>query len=201
MPRELSRPSGGRRRAAATAVAAAVAGLLALTPGAARAADGPISAEPSAGAVLTTAPAEVTLGFDAEVDEGQSHVAVLDATGGRLTDAEPTRVGSTRLRLPLRADGAGDYTVAYHVTFADGTTSTGAYRFSAGTGVAPAPLDDAARQASTNVVVDAHGHGIDGFSAFLLFVDGVVLVVVVALLWLRPRGGRARSLRIDESRA
>ncbi|MEV5823918.1 copper resistance CopC family protein [Micromonospora haikouensis] len=153
------------------------------------------------GGVHPPAPAEVTLGFDAEVDEGQSHVAVLDATGGRLTDAEPTRVGSTRLRLPLRIDGAGDYTVAYHVTFADGTTSTGAYRFSAGTGVAPAPLDDAARQASTNVVVDAHGHGIDGFSAFLLFVDGVVLVVVVALLWLRPRGGRARSLRIDESRA
>ncbi|MFI7433695.1 copper resistance protein CopC [Micromonospora haikouensis] len=200
MPRELSRPSGGRRRAAATAVAAAVAGLLALTPGAARAAGDPVSAEPSAGAVLTTAPAEVTLGFGVGVDEGQSHVAVLDATGQRLTDDEPTRVGSSRLRLPVRLDAAGDYTVAYHVTFADGTTSTGAYRFSVGTGVAPAPLDDAARRASTDVVADGHGHGIDGFSAFLLFVDGAVLVVVVALLWLRPRGGRARSLRIDESR-
>ncbi|MFI9639047.1 copper resistance protein CopC [Micromonospora sp. NPDC051925] len=200
MPRELSRPPGGRRRAAAVAVAVAVAGLLAFTPGAARADGGPVSADPPAGAALTAAPAEVTLGFGAGVDEAQSHVAVLDAGGGRLTDAEPVLVGATRLRLPLRVDAAGDYTVAYHVTFVDGTTSTGAYRFSVGTGIAPAPLDAAARRASTDVVVDAHGHGIDGFSAFLLFVDGVVLVVVLALLWLRPRGGRALALRIDESR-
>ncbi|WP_083802153.1 copper resistance protein CopC [Micromonospora sp. ATCC 39149] len=68
--------------------------------------------------------------------------------------------------MPLRVDAPGDYTVAYHVTFADGTAVTGAHRFSVGTGVAPAPLDDAARRASTDVVVDAHGHGIDGFSAF-----------------------------------
>ncbi|WP_328345513.1 copper resistance CopC family protein [Micromonospora sp. NBC_00421] len=200
MPRELSRPPGGRRRAAAVAVAVAVAGLLAFPSGAARADGGPVSTDPPAGAALTAAPAEVTLGFGAGVDEGQSHVAVLDAGGGRLTDAEPVRVGSTRLRLPMHVDAAGDYTVAYHVTFVDGTTSTGAYRFSVGTGVAPAPLDDAARRVSTEVVADAHGHGVDGFSAFLLFVDGVVLVVVLALLWLRPRGGRALALRIDESR-
>lgn len=179
---------------------AAVAGLLALTPGAARADGGLLSADPQAGAVLTAAPAEVTLSFGDGVDEGQSHVAVLDAAGGRLTDAAPTRAGSTRLRLPVALDAAGDYTVAYHVTFADGTTETGAYRFSVGTGVAPAPLDDAARRASTDVMVDAHGHGIDGFSAFLLFVDGVVVVVVIALLWLRPRGGRSMVPRFDEFR-
>ncbi|TDC63638.1 copper resistance protein CopC [Micromonospora sp. KC207] len=199
MPRELSPASGGRRRAAVAAVVAAVAGLFALTPGAARADGGLVSADPPAGAVLTAAPAEVTLDFDAGVDEGQSHVAVLDAASRPVTDTEATRAGSTRLRLPLRLGAPGDYTVAYHVTFADGTSATGAHRFSVGTGVAPAPLDDAARRASADVVVDAHGHGIDGFSAFLLFVDGAVLAAVLALLWLRPRG-RAMVLRVDESR-
>ncbi|NBE79542.1 copper resistance CopC family protein [Micromonospora rubida] len=196
MPRELSLPSGGRRRAAVAAVVAAVAGLLALTPGAARADGGLVSAGPSAGAVLTAAPAEVTLDFDAGVDEGQSHVAVLDVESRTVTDGEPTKAGSTRLRLPVSIGAAGDYTIAYHVTFTDGSTATGAHRFSVGTGVAPAPLDDAARQAGEKVVV-GHGHGIDGFSAFLLVIDGAVLAVALALLWLRPRGGRAASLRLD----
>ncbi|RGC65441.1 hypothetical protein C5N14_28605 [Micromonospora sp. MW-13] len=196
MPRELSLPSGGRRRAAVAAVVAAVAGLLALTPGAARADGALVSADPPAGAVLTTAPAEVTLDFGAGIDEGQSHAAVLDAGSRAVTDAEPTLAGSTRLRLPVRIGAAGDYTIAYHVTFTDGTTATGAHRFSVGTGVAPAPLDDAARRASTDAVA-THGHGIDGFSAFLLVIDGAVLAVALALLWLRPRGGRPMSLRVD----
>ncbi|MFI0795906.1 copper resistance protein CopC [Micromonospora rubida] len=198
MPRELSLPSGGRRRAAVAAVVAAVAGLLALTPGAARADGGLVSADPPAGAVLTVAPAEVTLDFGAGVEEGQSHVAVLDVESRTVTDGEPTRAGSTRLRLPVSIGAAGDYTIAYHVTFTDGSTATGAHRFSVGTGVAPAPLDDAARQAGVDAVADyGHGHGIDGFSAFLLVVDGAVLAVVLALLWLRPRGGRAVSMRLD----
>ncbi|WP_433341593.1 copper resistance CopC family protein [Micromonospora sp. CA-111912] len=196
MPRELSLSSGSRRRAAVVAVVAAVVGLLALTPGAARADGGLVSADPQAGAVLTTAPAEVTLDFDAGVDEGQSHVAVLDVASQTVTDGEPTRAGSTRLRLPVGIGAAGDYTIAYHVTFTDGSTATGAHRFSVGTGVAPALLDDAARQAGVDAVVE-HGHGIDGLSAFLLVIDGAVLAVVLALLWLRPRGGRAVSLRID----
>ncbi|MGW1059060.1 copper resistance CopC family protein [Micromonospora rubida] len=196
MPRELSLPSGGRRRAAVAAVVVAVAGLLALTPGAARADGGLVSADPPAGAVLTAAPAEVNLDFDAGVDEGQSHVAVLDVESRTVTDGEPTRAGSTRLRLPVSIGAAGDYTIAYHVTFTDGSTATGAHRFSVGTGVAPAPLDDAARQAGVDAVAE-HGHGIDGFSAFLLVVDGAVLAVVLALLWLRPRGGRAVSMRLD----
>ncbi|MFF3865826.1 copper resistance protein CopC [Micromonospora sp. NPDC001898] len=196
MPRELSLLSGGRRRAAVVAVVAAVAGLLALTPGAARADGGLVSADPPAGAVLTAAPAEVTLDFDAGVDEGGSHVAVLDVENRTVTDGEPTKAGSTRLRLPVSIGAAGDYTIAYHVTFTDGSTVTGAHRFSVGTGVAPAPLDDAARQAGVDVVVE-HGHGIDGFSAFLLVIDGAVLAVALALLWLRPRGGRAESLRLD----
>ncbi|MER5705514.1 copper resistance protein CopC, partial [Micromonospora sp. NPDC002296] len=153
-------------------------------------------APPPAGGVAAAAPAEVTLDFDAGVDAGESHVAVLDVESRTVTDGEPTKAGSTRLRLPVSIGAAGDYTIAYHVTFTDGSTATGAHRFSVGTGVAPAPLDDAARQAGVDVVVE-HGHGIDGFSAFLLVIDGAVLAVALALLWLRPRGGRAASLRLD----
>ncbi|TDC85667.1 copper resistance protein CopC [Micromonospora sp. KC606] len=196
MPRELTPLPVSRRRAALVGLLATLVGLLALSPGSAQANSGPESADPSAGAVLSTAPAEVTLGFGGSIDEEQSHVAVLDDAGRTVSDGEPRRAGSTRLRLPLRIGAAGDYTVAYHVTFTDGTTDTGVHRFSVGTGVPPAPLGAAALRASTDAVA-AHAHRIDPFSAALLFVDGVVLAVILALLWLRPRDGRAMSLRAD----
>ncbi|SCG59016.1 copper resistance CopC family protein [Micromonospora halophytica] len=192
--RRESTPSGGRRRAVVAGVVAVVAGLLALAPGAARADGALVSADPSAGAVLGTAPAEVTLDFGAAVEEAESHVAVLDAGSRTVADGDPVRSGSTRLRLPVDISATGDYTVAYHVTFTDGTTATGAHRFSVGTGVAPAPLDAAARRAGTDAVT-AHAHRIDGFSATLLVVDGAVLAGALALLWLRPRDGRPMSLR------
>ncbi|KXK63422.1 hypothetical protein AWW66_03700 [Micromonospora rosaria] len=189
MVRELSpRPGGHRRTALAAAVAAGLVALV-LTPGPARAQGDLVAADPPAGATLTAAPAEVALTFGAEVDETDSHVAVLDAAGARIVEEPARPSGGAGLRLPVRIDAAGDYTVAYHVTFVDGGTATGAHRFSVGTGRAPAPLDAAARQASTDAV-RTHGHTVDGFSAFLLVVDGAVLVVVLALLWLRPRNGR-----------
>ncbi len=196
MRRELSTGPGARRLAAFAVAVTAVAGLLALAPDPARADAGLVSADPPAGAVLDAAPTEVTMTFDDSVDEELSHVAVLDTGRKLVARSEPARSGAARLRLPLRIEAAGDYTVAYHVTFADGTTTTGAYRFSVGTGLPPAPLDDAARQASRDAVAK-HVHRIDGFSAFLLVVDGAVLAVVLALLWLRPRGRPSLSLRAD----
>ena len=73
----------------------------------------------------------------------------------------------------------GDYTVAFHVVFRDGSETTGARSFSVGTGVAPRPA-----------AVDAalgHQHDIDPLSAVLLTVDLAVVAGAGLLLLLRPR--------------
>ncbi|NLU79165.1 copper resistance protein CopC [Micromonospora sp. HNM0581] len=196
MRRELIQVSGARWWAAGVAVLAAAVGLLTLGPGAARADLGPESTYPTSGAVLDVVPPVVTLTFALDVDEARSHVAVLDSTGRDAGDGEPKRAAPTVLRLPVGGHATGDYTVAYHVTFIDGTTDTGLHRFSVGTGVPPAPLDDATRRAGTDAVA-THTHRIDTFSATLLVIDGAVLAAVLALLWLKPRDGRSASLRAD----
>jgi copper resistance protein C len=75
------------------------------------------------------------------------------------------------------------------VIFLDGGSATGAYRFSVGTGMPPAPLSFAARQTATAAVTQ-HVHQVDEASAVLFVIDGAVAVIVLFLLWTRPHGGR-----------
>lgn len=194
MPRELSSWSGVVRRAAVLAALLAVAGLGAPAPAAAGGSREPVAAAPAAGDVLAIAPGEVTLTFAADVQPELSHVAVLDGGGADVAAGDYRLPEPRRLSLPVRLTATGDYTVAYHVTFPDGTSATGAYRFSFGTGAAPAPLDESARQAATATVTE-HAHTIDGLSAIILLIDAAVLCGVLALLWLRPRDGRPMTLR------
>ena len=154
-------------------------------------------ADPPPDAVLQTAPAGVTLTFSAEVAPELSHLAVLDGRGSSVATDDYTRPAPNQLHLPVRIRADGDYTVAYHVTFPDGTSVTDLHRFSVGTGTVPAPLDAVARQVGTDAVT-RHAHQIDGFSAALLIIDGLVLFGVLALLWLRPRDGRPMTLRSTE---
>ncbi len=168
--------------------------LIAGSPRAAWAEGELITATPAAGAALLTAPESVTLTFAKDLWLGQSHLAVLNQAGDNVAGAEPTEQEKRRLWVPVKIDSAGDYTVAYHASFADGTSITGAHRFSSGTGVAPATLDSQMSKAAAEAVT-VHPHTIDGFSAVLLVVDGVVLLGAMMLLWLRPRHKRPMSLR------
>jgi len=102
-----------------------------------------------------------------------------------------TRAGPAGLRLPLDIRSAGDYTVAYHVVFDDGSDLVGALRFSVGTGAPPSPVDNAAR-ARPAAVAGAHRHAVDPLGAALLVVDAAVLLVVVALLLLTREHGAGR---------
>jgi methionine-rich copper-binding protein CopC len=172
---------------------AAVLVLVLSVPGAARADGGLLTADPATGSVLVTAPTSVTLEFSAEIWLTESHLAVLDQAGKSVSNEVAAPVGERRLRVPVRLAEAGDFTVAYHVAFLDGTSVTGAHRFSYGTGQAPAPLDPAASRLAAEAV-SAHAHSIDGLSATLLVVDGLVLLGVVMLLVLRPRDKRPMSL-------
>ncbi len=159
-------------------------GVLTVSAPAAGAEPGLTAAAPAAGAVLDTAPAEVGLTFADDVQPELSHVTVLNAAGINIVEGEYQLPEPQRISMPVRIVAPGDYTVAYHVTFPDGTQVTGAHRFSVGTGVAPAPLDAAARLAVTEEVTE-HAHTIDPLSAWLIVIDGVVLLGVLVLLLLR----------------
>jgi methionine-rich copper-binding protein CopC len=167
-------------------------GLIVVAPTTAWAHQDPVAAVPGAGAALATAPAEVTLTFANEVDPGQSHVVVSDSAGTNVAAAEYGLPEPRLLRLPVHITAPGDYTVAYHITFIDGTSVTALYRFSVGTGKAPAALDDTAAATATEAVA-GHAHGVDGLSALLLVADGVVLLGALAVLRLRPRAARRGS--------
>jgi len=172
-----------------TTFAAVVAATLVALPGEARAADDSlVSAYPVPGSALSAAPGVVVLRFAGQVSGEDSHVAVSAGGGDQVAAGDVEQPGPLELRIPVRAVGLGDFTVAYHIIFLDGGSVAGAFRFSIGTGVPPAPLSGAAKQAVTAAVA-GHVHEVDGVSAVLLVADGVVALVVLFLLWARPRNG------------
>lgn len=148
--------------------------------------------EPADGAVLPAAPASVELDFTAAPDPVLSHISVRDDHGREVNTGEPVRDSGHSLRQSISAKGAGDYSVAFHVQFADGSELTGARFFSAGTGVPPraGEAERAAAAAAT------HQHGVDPAGATLLVIDLVVGLVVAVLLMRRPRNAPARAWRL-----
>ena len=166
-----------RRLAAAALVAVAVLAAAALAHGAVGARVTSIS--PGDGAVLAVAPAEVAFALSGPPDVARSHVTVRDATGAVLNSAALTRVGNDRLRQPIAPGTPGDFTVGYHVTFADRREVTGVVHFSVGTGRAPTGAEDA-----------QHHHGVDPFGAALLLLDGFVLLAAIVMLRLKARPTR-----------
>jgi methionine-rich copper-binding protein CopC len=198
MPPE-QRPSCRRwHRTVNAALSLTAAAAVVLSPGTARADGALVSADPPAGFALADAPQAVSLRFTAPIAVDSSHITVSTETGGDLADGQVQQTHRDRIGLPIRSAGVGDLTVAYHVTFADGTSATGAYRFSVGTGVPPTPLDSAARATAT-ASVSPHAHGIDGISAVVLVLDGAVVLAVLFLLRVRRRDGQPMTLRAKPS--
>src|SRR5262249_38964951 len=113
-------------------LAVRVGAALALAPGAGWASDGLTSADPANGAALDTPPGPVLLTFSAPPAADLSHVSTRDGSGREMGTGEPTRAGSDGLRLPVSIRSTGDYTVAYHVVFDDGSDVIGVLRFSVG---------------------------------------------------------------------
>ncbi|MEQ4304180.1 copper resistance protein CopC [Plantactinospora sp. B6F1] len=154
------------------------AGILLATPGTASARGNLVSSDPPDQAVLATGPPGVRLTFSRPPVAAGSHVSVLDHSGGTLTTGPLAAVRGRAVWQPIAVQAPGDVVVAYHVAFADGGAAAGVLRFSVGTGEPPARLRAA-------VPTGDHPHGVDPVSAFLLVVDGLVALGVLALLWLR----------------
>lgn len=172
------------RVVAYTVVAVAVVVAVLVAHPRARPAFGLVSSNPPDRATVAQAPADIDLTFTAAVDPELSHLAIVDGSGAPSTPGRPHLVAPGQLSQPVHVAAAGEVTVAYHVTSADGTEATGVLRFTALTGTVGAP--GAARPSA------GHDHGVDPVSAALLALDGLVALAVLVLLAVR-RTPRARS--------
>jgi methionine-rich copper-binding protein CopC len=182
----------GRQRFAA---ALAVVAFAVLGPAAPASAGGALAgSDPVDGAVLSTPPAAIELRLTAEPDPVLSHVSVRDAAGTELNTGDLTAGPGGTLRQDVTAGGAGDYSVAFHIEFTDGSELTGAQFFSAGTGVPPRA--GAAERAAATAALPTHQHSVDALSAVLLVLDFAVVLAVVLLLMRTPRGAPKRAWRL-----
>lgn len=184
------------------AAAALVAALLSLVFGLLLAGAGPASAhaaltgsDPQDGAVVATAPKEVTLTFSEAIAVGDGSIRVLDPSSKRVdTGAEPKDLsdGSTvRYGVELHSGlPEGTYTVAWQAISADSHPISGAFTFSIG-----APSETTVALPSEEVGGGPVGvvYGIAryiAYAGFVLLVGGAAFVLAC---W--PRGASARPMQ------
>ncbi|MGW4216965.1 copper resistance CopC/CopD family protein [Streptomyces bacillaris] len=198
-PSPIRRPSPVRRPFAAVALLAAlfslVSGLLLAGAGPAAAHAALTGSDPQDGAVVATAPKEVTLTFSEAIAVGDGSIRVLDPSSKRadtgvepkdLSDGSTVRYGVEL--LPGLPDGT--YTVAWQAISADSHPISGAFTFSIG-----APSETAVALPSEEV-----GGGVVGavygiaryiaYAGFILLVGGAAFV-----LGCWPRGATARPMQ------
>ncbi|MEU2821934.1 copper resistance protein CopC [Streptomyces bacillaris] len=198
-PSSIRRPSPIRRPFAAVALLTAlfslVSGLLLAGAGPAAAHAALTGSDPQDGAVVATAPKEVTLTFSEAIAVGDGSIRVLDPSSKRadtgvepkdLSDGSTVRYGVEL--LPGLPDGT--YTVAWQAISADSHPISGAFTFSIG-----APSETTVALPSEEVGGGAVGtvYGIAryiAYAGFILLVGGAAFV-----LGCWPRGATARPMQ------
>lgn len=188
-------PSPIRRPHAAVAL---LATLISLLFGLVLAGASPASAhaaltgsDPQDGAVVATAPEEVTLTFSEQIAMGDDSIRVLDPSGKRADDGAPrdlTSGGAVRYGVQLHSGlPDGTYTVAWQAVSADSHPVAGAFTFSVG-----APSDTTVTLPSGGAGGGLVGalYGIARYAAyagFILLAGGSAFVLAC---WQRGAGAR-----------
>lgn len=136
-----------------------------------------VSVEPAANAALTAGPARVSATFNEDLQTTFAAMTVVGPDGNLWTAGDP-HVHGTVVSVGVRPLGpAGNYTVNYRVTSADGHVVAGSWSFRLtvpGTGT-PGPSAQAARDSSDDLPIWP-------------FVLGAVILVGGGALWaLRNR--------------
>ncbi|HET7521182.1 MAG TPA: copper resistance CopC family protein [Candidatus Limnocylindria bacterium] len=119
------------RTIARLACAAVVAGLLAAFPAMTLAHVELIESSPEAGSNLDTAPTEVTITFDDELDPADSSFTVTNVDGNEVGSGEVDLTVADRnvLRGDVEISDPGVYTVSYSVAGVDGHEIDGTFSF------------------------------------------------------------------------
>ncbi|MEZ5177881.1 MAG: copper resistance protein CopC [Acidimicrobiales bacterium] len=171
-----SRRFGGVVRAA---VAVAVLAVLVLGPAAPASAHAQLTAsDPTDGAVLDVAPAQVTLRFSEGVTVQPDGVRVLDRDATRVDGGVAEAQGSVVVAPVDQPLPPGGYVVAWRVVSADGHPVHGAFSFSVGTRT----------EVSDDVVANAFAGSADGrdelLGAILRAVAYVAILASAGAVWM-----------------
>jgi len=97
-----------------------------------------VTSSPPAGAVLTSAPTQVSVTADGALAELGSSISLTDPDGSRADDGSVTVSDSTVLVGVKSLLKTGLYTVNYQLIFSDGQNLSGSYTFTL-TGVTESP--------------------------------------------------------------
>ena len=129
------------RRTRRPALIAAIGALLFFFfPTTAYAHDHLVSSSPEAGAVLSEAPAEITLVYSAELTSAGATVLIIDEEGTDWANSEPAITGDTVTVAVQDHIASGAYVVQWRVVSSDGHPITGEVPFTLGLPeVAPEP--------------------------------------------------------------
>lgn len=108
---------------------AALCAAIMLAPRAARAHAFPEHENPAAGATVTSAPARVTIKFDAPIEKLFANLKVLDSSGRNLASTPVVDTATQSLSAAVPPLKPGDYKVAWSVVCADSHRTEGSYQF------------------------------------------------------------------------
>ncbi|MFI5567955.1 copper resistance CopC/CopD family protein [Streptomyces sp. NPDC051740] len=145
--------------------------------------------DPGQGAVVDTAPTQVSLTFSEQIAVSADAVRVLDPKGKRVDKGDPANLSGTTYTVRLLSGlPDGTYTVAYQVVSADSHPVAGAFTFSIG---APSETSvSASAQASDDGLV-GRLYGIGryvSYAGFAVMAGGAAFVLAC---WGRGAGVRA----------
>jgi copper transport protein len=145
--------------------------------------------DPGQGAVVDTAPTQVSLTFSEQIAVSDDAVRVLDPKGKRVDKGTPANPGGTTYTVRLLSGlPDGTYTVAYQVVSADSHPVAGAFTFSIG---APSETSvSASAQASDDGLV-GRLYGIGRYVSYAGFVVLAGGAAFVLACWERGAGVRA----------
>lgn len=156
-----------------------------------------VSSDPTNGAVLDTAPQQVSFTFDQPIQNFDPALKVFGPNGNDFTTAAPTVQGNT-ISAPIAAGPAGDYRVAFRIVSSDGHPVTGEITFTlteAAAGTASGTPTSAAGDAGDagengQGAADASQGGLGGWLWAIVGVAAVLVVAAIAIAMRKPRDER-----------
>ena len=145
--------------------------------------------DPVDGSQVATLPAQITLTFNQNV-LGLGSAVQVTGPSGSVADGPPTVVNNQLQQAIQPGSGAGDYTVLWRVTSADGHPISGRFAFSA-----------AAGSAGSDAAAGSGGSGAESGGLAIWVLLGCVAVVLAGGVFLIARRSGPSQTADDESPA
>lgn len=168
---------------------AALAAAVTLTAGSAAAHAALSGSNPADGAEIDTAPEQVTLTFNEDIQSEFAAMTVVDADGAQWGRSEP-QVQGRDVSVALDGLAAGTYTVAFRVTSADGHPISGTTTFTL-TQSSPATAASLTPAVPADAAGQSTGQGSGGFPVWIAIAIGVIVLIGAgAVVLTRTPGSR-----------